>query len=951
VLHIDEPLPTPAREAGLLALHLLEDLKESYRDNGDRKKLLSVIIKTVSAIQDEFVNLLETDVFIKVGRRHYRPHYVDELCELAFSGIESAFLCKHVPDLLIRLAFFEWLLEKPDEDNEPWYSGSPGVAEYFDLHEHKHSFFPASGAKGPFQYLLRFHAKKGLDFILELLNITAKRNAHSDLDSPQRNSFVRPISSEPTIEPLTILLNDGTEIEQYCSGRLWSAYRGHSVVPYLLQSALMAFENWLIDCAEHFESDILEWLYDYVLRNSNSVMPTAVLASVATGFPEKVGKAALPLLRSPALYFLDSGRALQERGGSELNWFGIDRNSYSELYAYERRTAALRPWRKEHLETLVVRLQFSEWRDEALAVIDLLRASTPNSERMRFLFHRIDSRGWKPVADKENSRIIFEPEDLESDLEEIQQKTQEEMQVISRFSTLFMWARKSFEREPLENDYYATWGEALVEARELFEKLKTGVAGDLSAMYYGGLVTAAAVFMRDHSSDLTEEDILWCAELIIPTVMANADTDNSLAIADATDHDGAAAAATTLPILLDFASEGDEKLTIKRLIATALTHANENVRHSAADGIREHLWQRDPEFAQNCVIGAIEYARFEQNNQAEKRRLYFLKDDAKEIARAKLQAQKEEFRDQFSRGELSNNSDIITFGTHSSWYILAPCLMIPDGSTKPEHIALLSQMLGLFFEAEQEQAKHHSDRDDSLEINYKVPLNFARRFARYLFHLYETGFDYYIEQLRIGCDTAPSFMNFLILCVAVEAEKENHKEVYWQLWKELSQKVQEIAIEITQHDAEYRRRDDRRKLIRGMLKADVEWQKIDFENQDIAYGKELILEFVANAGNNPDVFEALAKLMYYFPSIFFESGILILSGHQREEGGTRLLSGVNTSFFLERSIQRFLQFDRTGPLPRNMHESCFVLLDAIVETGSSRAYYLREHMIHSRRIL
>ena len=91
--------------------------------------------------------------------------------------------------------------------------------------------------------------------------------------------------------------------------------------------------------------------------------------------------------------------------------------------------------------------------------------------------------------------------------------------------------------------------------------------------------------------------------------------------------------------------------------------------------------------------------------------------------------------------------------------------------------------------------------------------------------------------------------------------------------------------------------------------------------------------------------------MYHFPSIFFESGVHILSKHQKDEGGTRLLSGINTAFYLERAIQGFLQVDQTGPLPRSMHESCFVLLNAIVETASSRAYYLREHLIRSRRIL
>ena len=277
--------------------------------------------------------------------------------------------------------------------------------------------------------------------------------------------------------------------------------------------------------------------------------------------------------------------------------------------------------------------------------------------------------------------------------------------------------------------------------------------------------------------------------------------------------------------------------------------------------------------------------------------------------------------------------------------------MIPDGSRNPSHINLLSQMLTLFFEAENKRHNYHSDKDENLEINYEVPLDFAKRFAKYLFSLQENGFEDYLEQLKAGCDTAPDFINHFVLWFAVEAEKREKEEVYWKLWKRLSDKVQEIAVEIAQKDSDHRQWDERTKLIRRMLKADLDWQKIDLENQEIAYGKDLILEFTTRAGKNPDVFEALAKLMHYFPSIFFESGIHILSKFQKEEGGIRLLSGINTAFYLERSIQRFLQLNQTGPLPRNTHESCFVLLNAIVETASSRAYYLREHLIRSRRIL
>ena len=949
-LHIDEEQLTPSRQAGLLSLHLLDGLKESYRDDGDRGKLLGIIIKTYPAISDEFIRLLETDVFIaNIERRRNRPHYVDQFCEMIFSTLHSAILCKHNPNLLIKLALFEWFFQETPEYEEYLYDLD--ISGHFGLHEDRNEFSPASGAKGPFRYLLLYHPRKGLDFILKILNKAADKYAHSDLDGPRDSSSRRTRYSKPIIEQVEIQLNDGSSVMHYCSSRLWLAYRGNSVVPYLLQCALMALENWLITYTENFDRKIIEWLFDHILRNSNSVMPTAVLASVASGFPEKVGKAALPLLRSMNLYFLDMERTVHERGGNEINWHktGLQRDPLADLYTEERRAAALRPWRQEHLETLVVRFQFSECRDDALAAIDKLRESMPNDERARFLLHRIDSRGWKPIEDRENNRITFEPRHLEPDLKKVQQQTQEEIQRTNRYTALYVWAKKTFECEPLEKDFYETWTKALAEAKELFEKIRADKPSDLATMLSpGSFVTAAAVFLRDHSEKLTKEDALWCADLVMRTVTANVDTDNLQAIADVTDHDGAAAGATILPILLDFASENDKKLEVKRVIVTALTHANEQVRNGAADGIREHLWKRDPEFAQNCIIGAIAYARFEKNSQLEMRRVHF---DAKKNARATLQAKKDEFRDQFTRGELSSDLDKITLQTHSSWHILTPSLMIPDGSTKPEHIRFLSQMLTLFFEIEQNKGKRYSDRDSELQIDYKIRLHFTQRFAKCLFHLYQAGFEAYIEQLRAACNTAPSFMNYLILCVANEAEKRSQEEIYWQLWKVLSQKVQEIAIEIGQYNSDYRIQDNRRELVRGMLSADLEWQKIDFENQAITYGKDMILHFVDHAGKNPDVFEALAKLMFDFPSIFFESGIHLLSKHQKEKGGTHLFSGVNTSFYLERSIQRFLQLDQTGSLPKNMHESFLVLLNGIIETASPRAYYLREHLVRSRRTI
>jgi len=716
----------------------------------------------------------------------------------------------------------------------------------------------------------------------------------------------------------------------------------------------MALENWLIACAETFEFQQIELLFDYILRNSNSVMPTAVLASVATGFPQKVGKAALPLLQNAKLYDLDKVRTTLHEG-LKINWhyspFTID--TLSKLYAEERHIAASRPWRKNHLEMLIISLQLSEWRNDALAIVDKLYKSEPKDEIMRFLLHRIDSRNWKLTPDYENNKIIVESPDLEPDLKERQQEALERSQKMNRLYTLQLWSDNKMRNEPLETDYFSTWQEALSEAKYWDEQLKSGQANDSTIINYGGVVTSASIFIRDYHQELNEYDLNWCIEIIVKAAVANANIENDILIWDETDCDGSASAASILPLLFDFISTDEDRLRLKEVIIIALTHVNQNVRHQTAEGIRKYLWQREPEFAQMCLIGSIEYAHFEnkQENWALKRRLSFLKSEGKIISDElnKLLTKKNKFAKQFLQGKLSNNIEAITFQSHSSWYLLSPCLMIPDGSIESSHILFLSRILNLFFEYEQEKNNRDNQHNNRYEMHYELPYDFGKRFAEYLFHLHDSNFQDYINLLRIGCEKMPSFIDSLLLYVAVVAERKGEIEIYWKLWHQLSKTVQDIALELANTNFDTQE-SDKRKLIRGMLHADLDWQRIDYENADISLGKDLILEFVENAGQNCDVFESLASLMYHFPAIFCKSGLPILAKHQKEDGSNRLLSS-NTAFYLEMAIQRFLQSENTGSLPKKLHESCFILLNAIIETASSRAYYLREHLIRSRKIV
>ena len=79
-----------------------------------------------------------------------------------------------------------------------------------------------------------------------------------------------------------------------------------------------------------------------------------------------------------------------------------------------------------------------------------------------------------------------------------------------------------------------------------------------------------------------------------------------------------------------------------------------------------------------------------RDNQLEKRRVYLEENENEneDTVRAELQEKIDKFRDRFTHGKFSSDLDQITLQTHGLQHILTSCLMIPNGSTKPDHVEL-----------------------------------------------------------------------------------------------------------------------------------------------------------------------------------------------------------------------------------------------------------------------
>lgn len=932
VININDDLPSESRIVGLLALWLLEPLKEDYQNESGRGKILGVLLKVSPSIETEFDQLMVQNVFVsKVNPR--RLSYVDELTSLALVGINVPMLCKHLPEFIIKLAMHEWVLEQRKREGWLRYESSSSDERY-GLDENR-DFFAPSGSKGPFQYLLQYHPKKALDFIIKLCNFATEKY----IEHLKKEGY------EIYLERL--ILEDGTPIDQFVTTDFWLGYRGHSNVPYVLQCALMALENWLISYIESSgENNQIDWIYNYLLKNSNSVLITSVLASVAIGFPNKVRKAVFPILNIAEFYLIDISRFVHEAGENQLHWFNAYNNDVmTGIYIEERKKSALRPWRKETLENLLTKLQFSDLREEVLPIVDNLKkqASTSDDSCVRYLANRIDTREWQIIEDKENNRILFQnTSELPEDLKQDQQTFIEQHDFDNTIIGLNLWARELFEKKEFKKEYFSSYEAGLEAAKQLLNDLQDNRVSNHLSLAEEAIKNVAAVCIRDIIQDLSSDDIKWCLEIIVNAVV---ELPNFLEIPFKYNLPpfGNGACAYILPKLFELKLEPEILNNLKFALATALTQANHNIGALAAKGVRDYLWSIDEKLAEHCLNGVIEYSKFRIQEQ-ESSRFYYLKDTELKVAQKKWDKKLRNFRQQLLEGTFNFHVDDISLESHASWLLHIPMLMIPMNPKDSKLIDLILKLVNFIFDSE--YRKYHPRNEDKL--NHEIKWQIQSFFTEQLIHSKINGFVPFKDLIISGCLKAPSIIYSVKLSFDVAAEKENDFDAIWSLWKILEPELHKIAIKDV--NAPYQGlQSDLNKLLRGELYADIPWQGHESDRKCMEWGAIHLLNFAKQSASNSHVFMALSSLIYNFYDLFFDKGIQILA-EKLKTNSELIVKQVNTAFYLEMSIARYLQVENRGILSRKMYQICLVLLTGLVETGSARAYYLREHLVRSRKI-
>lgn len=379
--------------------------------------------------------------------------------------------------------------------------------------------FPSSPIQGPFLYLLRQNEDEGLRLIQTLGNTAVAR---------WREYLHPPYSSEYSLTPLPTPITLSSEVHNFWGDeQVYYWYRPNGNGSEVVKSALMALEVWMEEQIEAGTDP--EELFEKVLTGSQCVAVLGICVGMGLAYPDKCLKAALPLVSSPRVWFMDVRRSAADMIPS-FAWdpLGRDKPIY-ELQAERDK----RPQRSRSVRFLSMPYLFLK--DHSLRV-SFEQALASFTEDLPFFYEeqrddpeevaalRKEMEDFQLCSDRKNYRgqeteagiqIQFEaPEPIrernEADLAPILEE--------QRWFSIDAWAQKTMKEGKAAE--WLTLEQAVAEAREFqrpndFAAVseQESIRDDIRLQAIAGV--AAAVLVTDFQWTQEQDLVGWCCNVLL----------------------------------------------------------------------------------------------------------------------------------------------------------------------------------------------------------------------------------------------------------------------------------------------------------------------------------------------------------------------------------------------------------------------------------------------------
>ncbi len=905
------------------------------------KELIFLLFNLAKYAREEIVKLIDKVIVIQYDKKNRdRQGFYKILLDCCLSGLRNSNLIKECPHEIIKLAWQDWKLPPPEEPSKGSIAAlihAPRLRgdDCWGIRD-KHSFFPSGIYKIPIYNLLLHHPFLALKFITEFLNYSVEFYINSDCD--YKHSF----------DKVDVILNDGVIVSQWAAWELWAAYRGISVTHCLIESILMSFEKYMLDLAQSktaISKQNIQFIFDYLFRNSNNVLTTGVLVSVALAYPEVVEEQMVPLLSVREFYEWDSARVIQESGA----FAPMDNQiSFAQEERYKSNKLSHRTKYFQGLSDFVIdyQIKIRTANEKIHTLFDKLYKSVEDGDiYWKKKLSDIDVRSWEGKIDEENNQVVFQPK-YEDDVNNFIESNKSEVEA-NRIT--MKWAGLIWNaHDKKEAISFETW----VDAYDYYQNPQ--VADPM----FDRPISLAIIGIRDFDISLSNGQREWCINKIITVLSIIRDDTINMRYHLNRNYNlmEKETALQSFHLLYPKLKAKKEKIYLLGLLLdTLILPFGDHEIKKSVEYIRTIFFHELPLEANRIWIALIDYARFKKSNQ-----FYYDDHDQNRSSKAKEKDRKFIQKLLNQKATKANLGDV-NISDYEPHLLFRAFLILPTNSSKDSYLQFIKEIISISISELQvdDEYSYRSKRKRKLDystildsesfladIQLNVNFQSAREILDILLEPFLKVREYDFFYARDLHEFVKGVFEFMVLKISdfefATNLPSNHLEQsnqFWQLWEYLYDAINASSEKPFMGTVLFNVR---------FLLFDLNWKPLERQWEALKDKKDFYFRMIRESGeNNIDTIMNVFSIVG--ENAFLPEGLsLIVDLAKKRPSKQTILVNPSGERFIKKLFYNHISIIKKS---KKLTNDFIWLLNVMTDLGSSLAYMIRENVITYKTIL
>jgi hypothetical protein len=458
----------------------------------------------------------------------------------------------------------------------------------------------------------------------------------------------------------------------------------------------------------------------------------------------------------------------------------------------------------------------------------------------------------------------------------------------------------------------------------------------------GGPGLVAAVCVRDHWKDMSVDERDWCLSVICSEVEREGNHWNELVRVQLSTMSPDRACAYVLPLLFEKALAKDQGPRVRQALVIALTHAVDEVRRYAASGIGRYLWAVDRDWVLRCVNALATEATLIQRmvdtemsrSHEEHRQLDEVEAEAATLVRQWF------FEASGIADDAYQAMDSTTwFGTEANERILSILGQAPTDAVAIAGFDRLSYILVGWWDADDH--RHQNRHEQRRERNYETESSLSVLLQNFLLRTSVATATTILQPIVDAVDHHPREVQSLLLGLISVEDRQPNTSQFWSLWEMFADKIRR-AEWLTRIDDEYASGQD---MISALFLG-TRWKEEARHWRSLEGYAWHIHSLFEDLPASSTVLDDYIRFLYHVGEQSLPEAFIRVAKRLKRGNPSQMLRKENTIFMLEALLQRYV-YGRPLELKRqsDLREAVLLLLDLLVENGSSASFRMRDDFV------